>query len=74
MSVINRHCLLSHDGIESTTENPFIKKEYFYVVSTDLQHDHYLAHSVRSEIKQYMTSIGYECDTMHIFMDECASV
>ncbi|KAH3748026.1 hypothetical protein DPMN_182463 [Dreissena polymorpha] len=35
VSVIHRHSILEHDGVESTEENPVIRQDYLFVVSPD---------------------------------------
>ena len=72
ISVIHRHAKLEHDGMDSTNDNPVIIQEYFYVISPDLQHDQYFVHHFWTLIKQYLTSIDYDCQKMFEFTDGCA--
>ncbi|CAG2232408.1 unnamed protein product [Mytilus edulis] len=46
VSIIYRHAVLEYDGKDSTTENPNIIKEHFFVVSNDDKHDHHFVHEV----------------------------
>ncbi|XP_071140649.1 uncharacterized protein [Mytilus edulis] len=69
--IIYRHAVLEYDGKDSTTENPNIIKEHFFVVSNDDKHDHHFVHEVQIKIKEYLNSISYNVSTMHEYTDGC---
>ncbi|VDI26217.1 Hypothetical predicted protein [Mytilus galloprovincialis] len=71
VSIIYRHAVLEYDGKDSTTENPNIIKEHFFVVSNDDKHDHHFVHEVQNQIKEYLNSISYNVSTMHEYTDGC---
>lgn len=72
VTIIHRHALLEYDGVESTEEDPQIVSETFYVISPDLQHDHHFVHNVQTQVRDYLSSISYNAQTMHEYTDGCS--
>lgn len=73
VTILHRHAQLEFDGVQSTSEDPHIISEHFYVLSDDVKHDQNYTHQVQAELSQYLKSIGYRVDVMHEFCDGCAS-
>jgi hypothetical protein len=61
--------MLEYDGIDSNEENPNVITEHFYVISPDLQHDHFFVHKVRKQILEYLKSISCDITSMPEFTD-----
>ena len=64
--------MLELDGSDSTSEEPNIITEQFFVISPDLTHDHHFVHAVQQLIVDYLKSINCPVETMIEFTDGCS--
>ncbi|MES9904038.1 MAG: hypothetical protein ABW168_15355 [Sedimenticola sp.] len=71
ISIIYRHAMLAHDGVNSTATDPHIVTEYFYVISPDEKHDNHFTLHAQKLISEYLKSINYSVKTMHEYTDGC---
>ncbi|CAG2208510.1 unnamed protein product [Mytilus edulis] len=72
VSLLYRHAILEVDGVESTSEDPYIVTENFFVISEDEKHDQYFTFQVQKYISEYLSSISCHVHTMHEFCDGCS--
>ena len=72
VSIINRHAVLEHDGVESMPDDQRLIQEQFFVISPDRKHDHHFTFHVQNMMNEYLMSISYPLQTIHEYTDGCA--
>ena len=73
VSIIYRHAILEHDGVESMPDDPRLIQEQFFVISPDRKHDHHFTFHVQNMMHEYLMSISYPLQTIHEYTDGCAA-
>ena len=72
-SILYRHAILEYDQVDSSTEEPNIICEQFFVISPDSSHDRHFTLYCQKQISEYLKSISAEIKIMHEFTDGCSS-
>ena len=73
VSILYRHAILEYDQVDSSTEEPNIVCEQFFVISPDSSHDRHFTLYCQKQISEYLKSISAEIKIMHEFTDGCSS-
>lgn len=73
VTILYRHAILEVDGDDSSSLNPNIISEQFFVISPDLQHDRNFTRYCQKQISDYLKSISANIACMHEWTDGCSS-
>ena len=73
VSILYRHAILEYDQVDSSTEEPNIICEQFFVISPDSSHGRHFTLYCQKQISEYLKSISAEIKIMHEFTDGCSS-
>jgi hypothetical protein len=73
VSILYRHAILEYDQVDSSTEEPNIICEQFFVISPDSSHDRHFTLCCQKQLSEYLKSISAEIKIMHEFTDGCSS-
>jgi hypothetical protein len=73
VSILYRHAILEYDQVDSSTEEPNIIYEQFFVISPDSSHDRHFTLYCQKQISEYLKSISAKIKIMHEFTDGCSS-